>query len=106
VRRRVAIVYNQPLKSRYDERGEEAAVSGVLEAVEAVNDALLVLGYGVVKIPLSPPLARAQQRLAALGDDLVFNLFEGFAGHPETEAEIAEILSALKVSFTGCPAGR
>ncbi len=105
MRRRVAIVYNQPLKSRYDQRGEEAAVSGVLEAVEAVNDALLTLGYGVVKVPLSPPLARAQQRLAALGDDLVFNLFEGFAGHPETEAEIAEILSALKIPFTGCPAG-
>jgi D-alanine-D-alanine ligase len=105
VRRRVAIVYNQPLKSRYDELGERAAVSGVLEAVEAVNDALLALGYGVVKVPLSPPLARARQRLAALEDDLVFNLFEGFAGHPETEAEIAEILSALKVPFTGCPAG-
>jgi D-alanine-D-alanine ligase len=105
VRRRVAIIYNQPEKSRYDERGERAAVSGVLEAVEAVNDALLALGYGVVKVPLSPPLARAQQRLAALGDDLVFNLFEGFAGHPETEAEIVEILSALKIPFTGCPAG-
>jgi D-alanine-D-alanine ligase len=35
---------------------------------------------------------------------LFFNLFEGFAGHPETEAEVAEILSALKIPFTGCPA--
>jgi len=104
VRRRVAIVYNQPLKSRYDQRGERAAVSGVLEAVEAVYDALLKLGYGVVKVPLSPPLPRAKKRLAALGDDLVFNLFEGFAGHPETEAEIAEMLSVLKMPFTGCPA--
>jgi D-alanine-D-alanine ligase len=103
VRRRVAIVYNQPLKSRYDERGEQAAVSGVLEAAEAVNNALLELGYGVVKVPLSPPLNRAQQRLAALEEDLVFNLFEGFAGHPEIEAEIAEILSAFKIPFTGCP---
>jgi D-alanine-D-alanine ligase len=105
VRRRVAIVYNQPLKSRYDERGEQAAVSGVLEAVEAVYDALLKLGYGVAKVPLSPPLNHAQERLAALEDDLVFNLFEGFAGHPETEAEIAEMLAALGIPFTGCPAG-
>jgi D-alanine-D-alanine ligase len=104
VRRRVAVVYNQPLKSRYDERGERAAVSGVLESVEAVNDALLKLGYGVVEVPLEPPLLRAQQRLSALEADLAFNLFEGFAGHPETEAEIAEILSALKIPFTGCPA--
>jgi len=105
VRRRVAIVYNQPQKSRYDERGEQAAVTGVLEAVEAVHDALLGLGYGVVKVPLMPPLHRARQRLSILEADLVFNLFEGFAGHPETEAEIAEILSALGVPFTGCPAG-
>jgi D-alanine-D-alanine ligase len=105
VRRRVAVVYNEPLKSRYDGRGEQAAVSGVLEAVEAVHDALLKLGYGVVKVPLAPPLRRAQEKLTALEADLVFNLFEGFAGHPETEAEIAEILSALGVPFTGCPAG-
>jgi D-alanine-D-alanine ligase len=105
VRRRVAVIYNQPLESRYDARGERAAVSGVLEAVEAVQEALLGLGYGVVKIPLTPPLPCVQERLAALKADLIFNLFEGFAGHPETEAEIAEILTVLKVPFTGCPAG-
>jgi len=105
VRRRVAVVYNEPLKSRYDERGEQAAVTGVLEAVEAVHDALLELGYGVVKVPLAPPLHRARKRLGALEADIVFNLFEGFAGHPETEAEIAEILAALERPFTGCPAG-
>jgi D-alanine-D-alanine ligase len=104
VRRRVAVVYNEPLKSRYDQRGERAAVSGVLEAVAAVEDALLRLGYGVVKVPLVPPLPRARERLAALKSDLVFNLFEGFAGHPETEADIAEMLAALKIPFTGCPA--
>jgi D-alanine-D-alanine ligase len=105
VRRRVAVIYNQPLESRYDARGERAAVSGVLEAVEAVHEALLGLGYGIVKVPLTPPLPRAQERLATLKANLIFNLFEGFAGHPETEVEIAEILSALKVPFTGCPAG-
>jgi D-alanine-D-alanine ligase len=105
VRRRVAVIYNQPLESRYDAWGEQAAVSGVLEAVEAVQEALLGLGYGVVKIPLTPPLPRAQERLAALKADLIFNIFEGFAGHPETEAEVAEILTVLKVPFTGCPAG-
>jgi D-alanine-D-alanine ligase len=105
VRARVAVVYNQPLKSRYDEQGEQAAVYGVLEAMEAVYDALLKLGYGVVKVPLVPPLPHAQEKLVNLEADLIFNLFEGFAGHPETEAEIAEILSALKIPFTGCPAG-
>jgi D-alanine-D-alanine ligase len=105
VRRRVAIVYNQPPESRRSERGEQAAFDSVLESVAAVQDALLKLGYGVVAVPLVPPLSRAQQRLAAIEADLVFNLFEGFAGHPETEAEIAEMLTALKIPFTGCPAG-
>jgi D-alanine-D-alanine ligase len=105
VRRRVAIVYNEPLKSRYDDRGEQAAVSGVLEAVAAVHDALLGLGYGVVKVPLVPPLRRVRQRLVVLGADLFFNLFEGFAGYPATEVGLAEILAALKIPFTGCTAG-
>lgn len=105
MRRRIAIIHNQPKKSCYDARGEQAAVAGVLEAVEAVHEALLKLGYGVVKVPLAPPLHRARQKLGILEADAVFNLFEGFAGHPETEAEIAEILSALGVPFTGCPAG-
>jgi D-alanine-D-alanine ligase len=104
MRRCVAIVYNQPAKSRYDKRGEQAAVTGVLEAVEAVCDALFKLGYGVVKVPLAPPLNHARQRLSALKADLIFNLFEGYPGHPETEAGIAEILSALRIPFTGCPA--
>lgn len=105
MRRRVAIVYNELIKSRYDARGEQAAEAGVLEAVEAVHDALLELGYGVVKVPLAPPLGRARQKLSALEADLVFNLFEGFAGYPATEAGLAEILAALGVPFTGCPAG-
>jgi len=105
VRRRVAVIYDEPLKSRYDKRGEQAAVNGVLEEVEAVYDALLKLGYEAEKVPLAPPLTRAREELASLKADLVFNLFEGFPGHPRTEADIAEIMSALKITFTGCPAG-
>jgi D-alanine-D-alanine ligase len=101
----LAVVYNQPRRSRYKERGEQAAVYGVLESVEAVYEALLKLGYEVIKVSLAPPLPRARAKLAALETDLVFNLFEGFVDHPETEAEIAEILSELELPFTGCPAG-
>jgi D-alanine-D-alanine ligase len=100
---RVAIVYNEPAESRYDQRGEQAAVTGVLEAVAAVHHALLELGYGVVRVPLAPPLGQAKKRLGALKAELVFNLFEGFSGYPETEADIPDILSALKIPYTGCP---
>lgn len=100
---RVAIAYNEPLHSRYDERGEQAAVTGVLDAVAAVHHALLELGYDVIRVPLAPPLDQTRKKLGELEADLVFNLFEGFSGYPETEAEIPDTLSALGIPYSGCP---
>ncbi len=101
---RVAIVYNEPIPSRYDSVGEEKAALGVLEAVEAVQQALYELDCDMVRIPLVPPIEKAKKVLKALNVDLVFNLFEGFAGYPDTEAEVPEILSEIGMPFTGCPA--
>ena len=50
MRTRVAIVYNEPCYSRYNTVGEEKAVLGVLEAVEAVHQALSELGYDIAKV--------------------------------------------------------
>lgn len=100
---RVAVVYNEPVFSRYHCRGEEAAVIGVIDSVEAVQRALLELGYDVVQIPLALPLEQARTQISKLEADLVFNLFEGFPGYPETEAEIPDILSELGMPYTGCP---
>lgn len=103
MRTRVALVYNEPQQSRYDAVGEEKAVLGVLEAVEAVHQALLELDFDVTRVPLVPPLERAEKELRNLNTDLVFNLFEGFCGYPETEEVIPEILSKMGIPFTGCP---
>lgn len=103
MRARVAIVYNEPSPSRYDAMGEEKAVLGVLEAVEAVHQALCELDYSIVQVPLVMPLEQARRELRALRVDLVFNLFEGFCGYPETEAVVPEILSKMGIPFTGCP---
>jgi D-alanine-D-alanine ligase len=100
---RVAIIYNEPSPSRYDAAGETKAVLGVLNEVTAVHQALLELGYDVIRVPLVPPLEQARDKLNALDVDLVFNLFEGFCGYPETEALAPEVLSALGIPFTGCP---
>jgi D-alanine-D-alanine ligase len=100
---RVAIVYNEPQQSHYDVVGEEKSVLGVLEAVDAVNQALLELNFDVTVVPLPPPLEQAEMELRNLDTDLVFNLFEGFCDYPETEAVIPEILSKLGIPFTGCP---
>ena len=100
----VAIVYNQPQTSRYDGAHEEKAVLGVLEAVAAVREALLELEYGVSLLPLTPPWPEAREELEALNADIVFNLFEGFCGEPETEALVPQTLAELKIPLTGCPA--
>ena len=103
MRPRIAVIYNAPDPSRYAAMGEEKAVLGVLAQVEAVHKALAESGYPVERLPLSPPLEAARRRLEALKVDLVFNLFEGFDGCPETEASLVDTLSELKIPYTGSP---
>jgi len=102
VHARVAIVYNEPSFSRYNVVGEERAVFSVLEAVKAVHQALSELDFSIVEVPLVMPMEQARRKLKALHVDLVFNLFEGFPGYPETEVIVPEILSEIGIPFTGC----
>ena len=104
MRTRVAIVYNEPRHSRYDAVSEQKAVLDVLEAVEAVYRALLELDFDVSRVPLMPPLERAERKLKKIKMDLVFNLFEGFCGYPHTEAVLPKILSEMEIPCTGCRA--
>jgi D-alanine-D-alanine ligase len=101
---KVAIVYNQPERSRYADMGEWAAIAGVLEEVDAVEKALVELGYDCFRVPLSPPLRHASEIISKMRADLVFNLFEGFDGQPGTEATIAEMFDKIGLPYTGCPA--
>jgi D-alanine-D-alanine ligase len=101
---RVAIIYNDPIPSRYELMGEAQAVLGVLDVVQAVRQALIELDYEVTLVALAPPLEAVREKLKELKTDLVFNLFEGFDGCPETEAVVAGMLSELGLVYTGCPA--
>ncbi len=101
---RAAIIFNAPEKDRYTALGEQKAVKGVLVEVKAVHDALEKLGYTVEKVSLLSPLEKAREIIAQLKTDVVFNLFEGFAGRPETEATVAGILAQVGFSYTGCAA--
>jgi D-alanine-D-alanine ligase len=100
---RIAVVYNEPEASRYDYAHEEKAVFGVLQSVEAVRQSLLETGWDVVLLPLTPPFDLARKKLASLKVHLVFNLFEGFCGEPETEALVPEALQEMGMPYTGCP---
>ena len=98
----IAIIFNQPGRSSYDSAGESKAAYGVLEAVASVHRALVELGYQVTDIPLIPPLEQAVVKIRSLEVDLVFNLFEGFCGYPETEASLAKALTLTGIPYTGC----
>jgi D-alanine-D-alanine ligase len=104
VRSKIAIIYNKPTPIRYKALGEEKAVVSVLDEVEPVHQALIEQGYSPVRVPLSPPLEQVREKLKSLDTGLVFNLFEGFEGRPETEAIVAGILAELGLIHSGCPA--
>jgi D-alanine-D-alanine ligase len=103
MRKRIAIIYNAPNPDLYSTTVEKKASLAIVDGVEAVHQALLESGYSVVRLPLLPPLESAKESLKCLEADLVFNLFEGFDGHPETEIAVANFLSELGLIFTGCP---
>ncbi len=100
---RITIIYNQPVSSYYSGTGEDEAVKGVVTEAAAVKKALLESGYHVDCIPLSLPFEEASETLHKLQTDLVFNLFEGFPGYPDTEADICHVLTDICIPYTGCP---
>ncbi len=104
VRERVVVIYSDPLFGSHDSLAEGAEVVDVMDSVLPVERALLDLGRRCTLLPLSPPLDQARSRLFQLGAcDLVFNLFEGFQGCPESEAAIAGTLEEMELRFTGSP---
>ena len=100
----VAIIFNKPEVDRYQTMGESRAELGVIDEVQAVSRALTELKHSFFTVPLRPPLDRVKETLGSLDADVVFNLFEGFDGIPETESIVVEMLAELKIPFTGCPA--
>ena len=99
---RIAIIYNAPNPDLYSTAVEKKASLAILDGVEAVHQALVESGYTVACLPLLPPLESAKESLKGLDADLVFNLFEGFDGYPETEIKVVNSLSELGLTFTGC----
>jgi D-alanine-D-alanine ligase-like ATP-grasp enzyme len=103
VRQRITIIYNAPNPDLYSTIVEKKASLAINDGVEAVHQALTESGYSVSRLPLLPPLESAKESLKRLETDLVFNLFEGFDGCPETEAAVANFLAELELIYTGCP---
>jgi D-alanine-D-alanine ligase len=73
-----------------------------MDSVNAVKKALTELRYEITLLPLALPIEQAYEKLNNLSVDLVFNLFEGFPGFPETETLIPQFLTNKNIIFTGC----
>lgn len=101
---RVAVIFNEPMSVRYRALGEERAILNIRDDAKAVAQALGELGHSVEVVPLKPPFSEAADTLRGLAADVVFNLFEGFEDHPETEPTMARILDELGLPYTGCQA--
>jgi D-alanine-D-alanine ligase len=103
VRPKIAIIYNAPNPDLYETAVEKKASLTINDSVEAVYRALTESGYPAIRLPLLPPLESAKESLRKLETDVVFNLFEGFDGCPETEPAITNFLAELGLTYTGCP---
>jgi D-alanine-D-alanine ligase len=99
---KIAIIYNAPNPDLYGTAVEKKASLTINDSVEAVYRALIESGYSVVRLPLRPPLESAKDSLKKLETDIVFNLFEGFDGCPETEPVITNFIAELGLTCTGC----
>lgn len=97
----VCIVYNEPQPGIFEAACEGSAVSGVLDAVEAVIEAVTARGDSVHVEPVRSISPALNHRLKELNPRLIFNLFEGFDGEPESEGELVFMLEGQGTPFTG-----
>lgn len=97
---RVLVLSNQATLPTDDPEAE--AERWIVTAVESVASILAAAGCAVQSLAIGPDsVAHLAHQLAAEKPDVVFNLFEGHAHRPTTEAAVARFLERARVPFTG-----
>jgi D-alanine-D-alanine ligase len=98
---RVLLLHNEPvLPANHPDAASEYEI---LEVVEDMEGVVRAAGYKTERLSVGNDLQRLIDGLIELQPDAVFNLFEGLADRPSTEAVVAGILEWFHVSFTGSP---
>lgn len=99
---RVLLLYNAPsLDASHPDYAQEA---GVLESVEAADDALRGAGHVVERLGILGIDELTARLSKSPRPDVLFNLCEGFGGRGEGETEVAELLESHRLPYTGSPA--
>jgi D-alanine-D-alanine ligase len=96
---RVVVLYNKPVLP--DDDPEAESEKWVATAVASVTEALAASGHDVSPLAVGRALSSLGEDLAAIAPDVVFNLFEGFADHPTSEARVVRLLERLNIPYTG-----
>jgi D-alanine-D-alanine ligase len=98
---RVLILYNEPvLPPSHPDAESEHEIYFTVDEVEKV---LVAAGFNVSRLGASREPAKMAAALEKKKADVVFNLFEGTADQPGTEAVVAGLLEWLQIPFTGSP---
>jgi D-alanine-D-alanine ligase len=98
---RVLVLYNEPVLPRGHPLADSEA--GVLKTVRNTSRALRQAGYTVRTRGVGENPETLLEGLREARPDAVFNLFEGLATQPGTEATVVGLLEWLAVPFTGSP---
>lgn len=93
--RSIAVIYN-PV-----ERGGDAVVRGVVDAVTEARDAIAALGHRVSLLRLDEGVRPFVEALDVLRPDVVFNLCEGYRESSAGEYCVAGLLDLLGIPYTG-----
>jgi len=98
----VGIAYSHfnPALSPSNEGLSEATVAEVADSVYA---AITDVGYNATILPLRESLMSLVRRVKELKVDVLVNLCEEFRSRPQLEANVAAMLEAVGIPFTGCP---
>jgi D-alanine-D-alanine ligase len=96
---RIVIIYNQPVLP--DDDPEAESEKWVATAVTSVFEALVASGHEVTTLAVGRTRSSLEVDLGKIAPDVVFNLFEGFADQPASEAAVVRLLERWNVPFTG-----
>jgi D-alanine-D-alanine ligase len=98
---RVLVVYNDPVLpvDHPDAESEHEILEATDEVVRELSDA----GFATFQLGLYNDPADMVTGIRQYRPDVVFNLFEGTAERPETEAVVAGYLDWVEIPYTGSP---
>ena len=101
MKKTIGLVHNQPIPEGQTNWESSA---DVMAQVEAIETALIALGFTAVRIPFTRDLGLFVRRIEEARISMAFNLCESVDDNPQFVAHPAAVMELLNIAFTGSPA--